>query len=332
MTQSTHNHNDQENPSWMTWSASQNKNNSAHFNSAKVQPRHKSKKTILLPLIGIIIIFTATVLVSIYLIKHNTPEMPISVLHNTQDIPQDSYAETDTPTTTASTDASQTSATVTVTSAATSTTVTTTTTQTQTETTTSTTTTVTTTTVTTTTTTPPPVTTTIPPDGWKKLYAEVIRDTASKSESDISGYSLYDLNRDTIPELFLASEIEGTARMQIFTYRNGICDEIGSMENDGFIYVSLMDNVLLDLSIGEGYWNGTTYVWKDDRIEIVASLTNNASSEDSETTEYQYNGAPISQEDYAKLKAQFLLKKQNCVCLGHDYPLSDSIQEEDLDY
>lgn len=121
--------------------------------------------------------------------------------------------------------------------------------------------------------------------------------------SKYSLYTLYDIDKDQIPELFLANGTDGLADTQIYTIKNGNLIDLGICTNQYGIYKCEENGVLFagggtGTIIFQRYYIESESLIKDTVIYLMASVHPEVGYE-----EYTFKGVDISSSEYEELKS-----------------------------
>ena len=151
---------------------------------------------------------------------------------------------------------------------------------------------------------------------YKDIYKNKL---ASLSDSDSNYmYSLYDLNNDDIPELFISEGDYHTATVNIYTCINGSLKELTENYDLGsFGLVNISDDLLLSNYIGEGISHSYFY-----RIIYNQLVLQDKFIVDYNHNTYQYYDSDITEIEYKQLHAVY--ENLEYISIGRDYEITDT--------
>lgn len=161
---------------------------------------------------------------------------------------------------------------------------------------------------------------------WKAEYIQTLSGAGGVDPM----YSLYDVNSDGIPELFLSEGSEHSAGCSVYTFREGrlvrmmfhsyASDGVDTLGANGMLCASSSYGMICTGWDLQGYHGSQIYTMSGDSFEIYADF-----SYDEQTGEYAKAGGldELSPEGYEKLKAEFDKIVSSGKNAGRDYQLND---------
>ena len=155
---------------------------------------------------------------------------------------------------------------------------------------------------------------------YKDVYKNKL---ASISDSDYM-YSLYDLDSNGIPELFISTGDYHAAGVEIYTCDSGVLEGMtNTYGSNGFGSngtVNVSDNILLSWSYGMGYETAQFYFMIDNttlKLRDYFSIDHNNTP-----ATYYYYESNITEAEYNELHASY--ENLNYITLGRDYKISNT--------
>ncbi|MDE6707334.1 MAG: hypothetical protein K2K06_04765 [Oscillospiraceae bacterium] len=152
---------------------------------------------------------------------------------------------------------------------------------------------------------------------YKNVYKNKL---ASISDSDYM-YSLYDLNSDGIPELFISTGDYHAAGIKLYTCSDGYLKEVtGEYGLGSYGTVNVSNNILLSWYYGMDYESSFFYYMADDNtleLQDYFSIDHNTTP-----ATYYYYESDITEAEYNALHAPY--DNLYYVELGRDYKISNT--------
>ncbi|MDE7094174.1 MAG: hypothetical protein K2O52_04615, partial [Oscillospiraceae bacterium] len=155
---------------------------------------------------------------------------------------------------------------------------------------------------------------------YKDVYKNKL---ASISDSDYM-YSLYDLDSNGIPELFISTGDYHAAGVEIYTYNSGVLEGMTNIYgSNGFGSngtVNVSDNILLNWNYGMGYETAQFYCMTDNttlELQNYFSIDHNTTP-----ATYYYYESNITETEYNELHAPY--DNLSYIELGRDYNITNT--------
>ncbi|WP_303838516.1 hypothetical protein [Ruminococcus flavefaciens] len=160
-------------------------------------------------------------------------------------------------------------------------------------------------------------------EDWKKGYEAVLNDYLKyKKANDDNHFSLYDINGDETPELFVSGAYHYAPYVDIYSW-NGCVVPVGSFGTDGTIGFAADSKELISIVDNPSYTAGSVYSFDTEGNYKFSELFNYGNTENSKNQDpnveviYKVNGELTDKSDYEKQvkenvkKSYYVLGKDN---------------------
>ena len=163
-------------------------------------------------------------------------------------------------------------------------------------------------------------------DSWQKGYEAVLNDYLKyKKANDDNHFSLYDINGDDVPELFVSGGYHYAPYIDIFSW-NGCVVPVGSFGTDGTIGYSTDSKELISIVDNPSYTAGSVYTFDTEGNYKFSEVFNYGNTENSKQQDanaevvYKINGEFTDKSDYEKQVKEHV--KKSYYVLGQDNDLT----------
>ena len=163
-------------------------------------------------------------------------------------------------------------------------------------------------------------------ESWEKGYEAVLNDYLKyKKANDDNHFSLYDINGDDIPELFVSGGYHYAPYVDVFSW-NGCSVPVGSFGNDGTLGYDADNNELISIVDSPSYTAGSVYSFDTEGNYKFSELFNYGDTENSKQQDpnvevvYKVNGEFTDKSDYEKQVKEHV--KKSYYVLGQDNDLT----------
>ncbi|MBE6844189.1 MAG: hypothetical protein E7508_00550 [Ruminococcus sp.] len=165
-------------------------------------------------------------------------------------------------------------------------------------------------------------------DDWCSAYGEWLYKCINDEKNDFtenSAFSLYDINNDSIPELFISEDYCHAAGCRIYTYDKYV-GHLGEYGSNGVVYFHPDTNYIYSGYTGQGVTNSSYYRLENGDLKECASFYDNKGS--LQKTGYRINDNAVTKEEYEQAHKEYMggYKKE----LGRDFPLTESFADAAL--
>jgi hypothetical protein len=159
-------------------------------------------------------------------------------------------------------------------------------------------------------------------ESWEKGYEAVLNDYLKyKNANDYNHFSLYDINGDDIPELFVSGGYHYAPYVDIYSW-NGCTVPVGSFGTDGTIGFAPDSKELISLVDNPSYTAGSVYSFDTEGNYKFSELFSYGNTENSKNQDqnaeviYKINGQLTDKSDYEKQVKEKV--KKSYYVLGQD--------------
>ncbi len=160
---------------------------------------------------------------------------------------------------------------------------------------------------------------------WQSAYREELYNfiNSDKYNADEACFSIYDINNDDIPELFISKGTYHLARNKVYTFTDCLID-LGEYGSEGFCQFYPNKNTLCSWYMGQGENHGKYCRLNNDGSisELIYFYDN--SGREWDTTVYKINDVEMTKEEYNAAKEEYR-DIDNCISLGRDLKLSKEV-------
>lgn len=155
-------------------------------------------------------------------------------------------------------------------------------------------------------------------DNWYDVFSELLYGLGNSNVSEKWKFSLYDINGNDIPELFISEGASRVASCQIYSFHNGFIG-LGGYGTYGCVLFKPNLNLITGDDLIQGYDYSFEYSLKDDFIIVLEKsfYNNKGAAASPEETEYKIDGELVSAEEYQAELDKY--HDEDSISLGWDY-------------
>ena len=163
---------------------------------------------------------------------------------------------------------------------------------------------------------------------YYSAYMEILNGFMnSEYYSKDSAFSLYDMNDDMIPELFISEDICHAAGCHIYTYDQNV-KFLGEYGSNGGVFYYPDTKYLVSGYTGQGETYVEYYSMENNSLnEHIICYDNSGGTQEKV---YKINDTEVTQEEYNSAKQEPVGEYRKD--LGHDFPLTESFIDFALTY
>lgn len=154
------------------------------------------------------------------------------------------------------------------------------------------------------------------------VYTDVLYDFMNSEDCNkYSGFSLYDINNDSVPELIIGEDTYHAAACRVYSFQDGLID-LGRMGTYGEIGYYPDKNIITQYDIAQGYEFLSFSRLENGEITDLAIFENNTgAAPTNDDIYYKVNGNKVSEDEYNAALDGY--EGEKLVSLGHDYEFTE---------